>query len=344
MKREPGLDYIRVLATLMIICFHFSCYSAAGMLSFDRYANGSFAYTFVTLFFMLSGACLYANYGGRKLNLRIFYFKRWKSVLVPFYLVFLAYFLGKAIVRRSLFPANGPSPWTLFLSAVGMDGYLFYRIPSYYAVGEWFLGAIVLLYLAYPVLQWAMERLWWALQLAVTLPFALLIHMVDTGIYSDYFEIEWMRNLVVCLFSFVTGMSLIRNVKFIKRLYVWIPALALTGILLCVPVEGMRDTDNWIVAAGIFITLVGMGSCLGEGGIYPYVRRLSALTYGMFLTHHVLIQALARVWNPSNLAAGFATMCALILITAVLSKALSLAVRAIEHTRVFRCLEKICTG
>lgn len=344
LKREPGFDYIRVLSTLMIICFHFHCYSAASTPTFDRYANGNLSTTFVALFFMLSGACLYANHGGRTLKLRTFYFRRWKSVLVPFYLVFLALFLIKAVARGRLFPADGPAPWTLFLSAAGMDGFLLYRIPSYYSIGEWFLGAIVLLYLAYPVLQRAMDRLWWALQLAVTILFALLLHMVDTGAYLSFFTIEWTRNLVVCLFSFVTGMSLSRNAAFLKGWGVWISSVVLTGILLFVPIEGMHAAANWITAACLFVALMGMGSRLGEGGIYPYVRRLSALTYGMFLVHHVLIRGLAQVWNPSEPMASFAAMWALILISAILSKALSFAVRVIENTRVFRRLEKICTG
>lgn len=344
LKREPGYDYIRVLSTLMIIAFHFQCYSAASAPSFDHYANGYISCTLIALFFMLSGACLYANHGGRPLKLRAFYFKRWKSVLVPFYLGFLPLLLLKAVLLGSLFPADGPAPWTLLLSAVGMDGYFLYRIPTFYCIGEWFLGAIVLLYLAYPALQWAMDRSWWGLQLVVTLLFAVLIYMVEAGVYSHFFTIEWPRNPVACLFGFVTGMSLSRNAERIKAWYVWIPALLLTGILLFVPVRGAKSAFNWVTAAGVFIALMGMAGCLGTGGMYPYVRRLSALTYGMFLIHHVLIRALAWVWNPSDPLASSATMWALILFLILLSKVFSLVVRAVVSTRAFKRLEEICTG
>lgn len=344
MKREPGFDYIRVLATFVIIGFHYYCYSAASTSSFDSYANGSLSATFVTLFFMLSGACLYANHRNQRIKLRTFYFKRWKSVLVPFYLVFLLLFVRRAIERGRLFPTNGPAPWTLLLSAAGLDGFFYYRIRSYYSIGEWFLGAIVLLYLAYPVLQWAMNRVGWVLQLAVTILFAVLIRMVDTGVYSRFFMIDWMRNLVVCLFSFVTGMSLGRHVESIKRRCMWIPALVLTGILLFVPIKGMHYAVNWLTAAGVFVALTGLGNRLGEGGVYPYVRRFSTLTFGMILVHHVLITDAVRIWNPSNPTVAFAMMCAVILVSAILSKALSLVVRAMENTCIFRRLEQFCTG
>ena len=63
MKREPGLDYIRSISTLMIIGFHFGCYSTSTTPLFMTYANGGIAITSVALFFMLSGAGLYLNYG-----------------------------------------------------------------------------------------------------------------------------------------------------------------------------------------------------------------------------------------------------------------------------------------
>lgn len=39
----------------------------------------------------------------------------------------------------------------MLLSLLGMDGYFQYRGPNYYLIGEWFFGAIVFLYILYPL-------------------------------------------------------------------------------------------------------------------------------------------------------------------------------------------------
>lgn len=344
MKREPGLDYIRVIATLIIIGFHFGCYSASTTPLFMNYANGSLPVTSVGLFFMLSGACLYLNYGGKALRLKTFYFKRWKGMLVPFYLVFAFCFLYKGMINGNLFYIREASPWSLLLSACGMDGYLLYRIPSYYSIGEWFLGAIVLLYLCYPIVQWAVDRAWWAVQLAVTALFGGVIWLVDTGAYANYFTIEWPRNLAVCLFSFVTGISLMRNAKYLKKIYVFIPLLVLLVVLLFVRIPGLPSVVNWFVAAVAFAVLLDLGSYLGEGGVYPLIRKLSELTFGMYLVHHVLIVFIVPGWNPSDPGMALTTYAAVVLLTLIFSKMLSVVVDAVYKSRPFRWLEKYCTG
>ena len=155
-SRIPAIAFIRAICAIGIIAFHVSCYTAPEAVKLlHTYANGNWGSIFVGIFFLISGGVLYLNYPSAA-NLKSFYYKRWKAIFPMFYVTWLYYYLNAVIAAGTPF-YNG-SPWTLLLTAVGLDGYLAYRIPGYYIVGEWFLGAIVLLYCLYPLYQKAVSR------------------------------------------------------------------------------------------------------------------------------------------------------------------------------------------
>lgn len=74
-----------------------------------------------------------------------------------FYMLWLFLYYKQVCGVKHLF-YNG-NPKYLLLTLFGMDGYMSYRYtPNYYFIGEWFLGALILLYLCYPLLTWCMEH------------------------------------------------------------------------------------------------------------------------------------------------------------------------------------------
>ena len=109
----------------------------------------------MTTFFCISGAVLNYNYS-KILSFKGFYFKRWKSIFPSYYICFSYFYLRNVFDTRKLLYNDH---WkTLFLTLVGLDGYLYYRIKSYYLVGEWFLGAIIIIYTLYPLLSWTIKK------------------------------------------------------------------------------------------------------------------------------------------------------------------------------------------
>lgn len=110
---------------------------------------------FVTSFFSISGAVLFYNYSKVK-SLKIFYFKRWKSIFPSFYICYIYFFLKNVFKYQTLF-YNGH--WSrLLLSVIGLDGYLGQIFKTYHLNGEWFLGAIIIIYIIYPLLSWLMNK------------------------------------------------------------------------------------------------------------------------------------------------------------------------------------------
>lgn len=158
-ERIASIEFIRAVCALGIIAFHVSCYTAPEAAKLlHTHSNGDFGGIFVGIFFLISGGMLYRN--NRDIpSLKRFYFKRWKSIFPMFYITWLYYYLDNVI--RTGTPFYGGKPWALVLTLLGLDGYLAYRIDGYYIVGEWFLGAIVLLYALYPVFLKLVDRLGW---------------------------------------------------------------------------------------------------------------------------------------------------------------------------------------
>lgn len=169
------LDYVRVLATFLVVLLH----SAAPLL--DRYSDlparnwwaanfyDSLTRVCVPLFFMVSGALLL----GRIEDLGIFFKKRVEKVLLPLIAWSLIYLF-----------------WRVFYeSSATLSFYSFYSMvlsPIYYHL--WFLYAIIGLYLFVPILR-------------------VLVHCAPEA-YLKYYVVLWfVAAAVVPMLEWATGLK-----------------------------------------------------------------------------------------------------------------------------------------
>ena len=83
------------------------------------------------------------------------YMKRWKAVYPSFYIAYIMLFIWYIRFNRTFF--TGRSPLTLVFTVLGMDGYLAGAVPTWYILGEWFLGAIILCYVLYPLIVYCFK-------------------------------------------------------------------------------------------------------------------------------------------------------------------------------------------
>ena len=71
-----------------------------------------------------------------------------------FWLGFAALFLYGEVLHGN----NADIPrWRVIFSLLGLDGYLTPVTVTFYKIGEWFLGVILILYLVFPLLLWCIE-------------------------------------------------------------------------------------------------------------------------------------------------------------------------------------------
>ena len=88
--------------------------------------------------------------------------KRFIRVLIPFYITYISYFIYKVINDRFfyiLFPA-GNIRMEIIFTFFGMDEWISqHGIHTFsLGIGEWFLGALLLLYLLFPLLRFLMKK------------------------------------------------------------------------------------------------------------------------------------------------------------------------------------------
>lgn len=99
---------------------------------------------------------------GRIFDIRRFYKKRFIRILIPFYITYLSYFIYKAGTTgsfTSFFPPE-TSAWKIILhSSEWMNGTVSTEFHTFsLGIGEWFLGALIILYLLFPLLRFLMKK------------------------------------------------------------------------------------------------------------------------------------------------------------------------------------------
>lgn len=291
-KKINELDFIRAFCALGIIGYHLSSHTApvAPKILYEC-ANGSLGPIFVEVFLMISGGVLYHNYSNIA-SLRQFYFKRWKSIFPMFYLVWSFRFID--LVLNSGFSFTSNNPYTLLFTILGVDGYFLYKFPTYYLVGEWFLGAIIMLYILYPLFLILVNRFGWKL-LIFSLP--IWIWQVETNI----FVISSTRNLIYCSCIFLLGM-LIFKYKLYDKKELQIAALFICSFLLTVHFNILRRYIRIIISFFGFILLFCTGSLVMKSSkLNSIFSLLSRLSYPLFLVHHFIVVGLVNFFQPTTM-------------------------------------------
>ncbi len=323
-QRLGGYDFIRAVAVLGIFLYHFLValnqsarpvtITIAGRLVLDVNLE-PVGYVFVTVFFMLSGALLHHRYREleNKEEILTFYKKRALSLFPPFYLLFGVLFIRNVIKAGRLFYMG--TKWTLLLTFVGMDGYLSRIFDTYYLVGEWFLGAIILLYLLYPLVLWLYNRLPVLTTLAIA---ALYVICVDMPLLS----LSGLTNLPSSLLSFFFGMLVIDFLESsVPSMILAIFLAFATWKLNELNMANMLKTATatvWgepLVAENIVFHMAGISLFLflrevgrmldhlignGRSKVLQAgswcVRSLGSLSYYIYLVHHVIILKVVAVF------------------------------------------------
>lgn len=289
-ERIESFDFMRSVTAWIIVIYHFACMCNI----VPEYADFPFLYTHangvwgentsVNIFFMLSGASLYYNYPRIKFGgLKRYYFDRFKGLFPMFYMIWFWLFYQKATSVGNLF-YNG-NPKSLLLTLFGMDGYLSYRYTqNYYFIGEWFLGALVFLYLLYPVLTWCMKHC----KIITTLLLGagtLALHWP-----MPYFMIQRERNLITCLFAFWLGMIFIEYREQLSKTWIAVVfgGIALVLIFVKVPVDPFLCAQA--IAVGLFFLFYHVGNYVMKINIVkPFFSYTGKISYGIFLLQHVVM-------------------------------------------------------
>ena len=299
MKRErvQYIDIIRVFACICILVVHFNAqvsgYSYYGTFYYPNsltpnwYLGAYLGDIGVSLFFMISGASLMLS--NESTPLKVFYRKRFFNIYPAYWIAFCVASLLSFFVFRRI-PTG--KPYYLVFSILGLDGYLGslgFPFGSFYQVGEWFLGCIILLYLVWPLLREGIKRApvtTWVVSLAVCLFFS-----TKSGIWFFVRFPELLFGMSVVKFQWNKRPILLTLSTF---------SSALVGYLLYQ--KGLVWNFLWTVAfcAFLFAVLLVISQCIKSKRVQTLLTKFSGLTYPLFLVHHWIIIKLVSFFDLSN--------------------------------------------
>jgi peptidoglycan/LPS O-acetylase OafA/YrhL len=284
------LDFIRVIALFIIILFHFNLQMQVSHPDLPLILPNGFGPIFlgeigVYLFVMLSGASLAIAYK-ENLTLRAFYMRR-AAALFPMYWV--AYTIA-AVLRFFMSGQLPPHLDTLGLTLIGMDGFLLYKIPNAYLIGEWFFGMILILYAAFPLLRLFVNKAP-VIALLVAVGWLALIH----PFYDQLFDMPENRNPLTLWPFMVFGMVLVRVFQEGVRKFMVIEVLLCAAALVAYN-HLPHMLQCLLISTLLFSLLAFAASGITSKPLQAPLQFLSKYSFPAFLMHHLVSNFFVLKW------------------------------------------------
>lgn len=295
MKKERVLylDLIRIICFLMVTAYHFSV--AVRVLGINANVElyqgivhivwGPIA---VSSFFMVSGASLIYRYEER-FSLKEFYKKRFFGLYPLFWLAYLFAFLDFFYRTKSL--PGGPKI-NFLLTVIALDGYCSEWVQTFYMLGEWFLGAIVILYILFPLYRFVMCKCKYILPAVF---FALSVALL----YYNPFPMMIEKTLIVCSMYFVLGMLLEMLRRSPKQHAVRIGRriAAALGAVLIIVVYAVEKTGRlfnpyhviFVVSVSLCLIVMEVAEWIRLEKVRKLISLIGKHSYAYFLLHHVFL-------------------------------------------------------
>jgi peptidoglycan/LPS O-acetylase OafA/YrhL len=289
------LDFNRLAFLLLIILFHFN----VEMLERHRWLplilpNGAGPFSWgdlgVDLFVILSGAALGVAYKDN-FSLKSFY---WRRVLALFPMYWVA-FIVAVVIRFGIIKTLHPE--TLWLTLIGMDGFLLYKIPNNYQVGEWFFGMIVILCAVFPLLRACVNKAP-LLTLAIGIVWLCVFH----PFYAQFFDMIENRNPIMLWPFMVVGMVFVHYFEINPRNTAFMTVFFSAPLLLAY--DRVPPLVSYLAVAASLFAVLSIAEKIRARPVRTTITTLAAYTFPAFLMHHVLMNAMMKHWPYVQQASG----------------------------------------
>ena len=285
------LDLIRALATLLIVLTHFNFHlkdhGGGYVLTFQPFGIYVGALG-VSLFLIISGAALTLTYR-RPINLKRFYWKRFLNIYPMFWTAWVLGTFYYFLISNGRPPNAGPAKSFIF-TLLGVDGLVSaFGWPTMYLLGEWFLGFILLYYVVFPLILWAIDRfpvVTGVVILAAYAATAVIMHRYFSGYSSSMVLTTRLPELAFGSYF----------VLYVRRVH-WvtvIPAAAVLAVSAMLPEKIPEDVGTTIVGISAFLILVVAGRYVAIQPVRAFVGLIARYSYPIFLVHHVVIWHLSQ--------------------------------------------------
>lgn len=302
--RIPGLDFLRMVAVLLVLADH----SGAVLWGTDIGANGALG---VELFFVISGflitwMLLNEHSQAGRIDFRAFYQRRIVRLMPVFYLYVAACILMLWVRER-------PIPWDAVIA--GMAYVLNYQqaltgAPTHFLSHCWSLAVEEQFYFIWPlVLVWLLRkslRLDHALVLLIAAVWAHRWHLQLSGLASDAYIYRALDTradhlLVGCLAAVLMQRETIRDrITRISEQMPWLAWVLAIALLISGQFHGDRDYRYLVayclepIAMAVLIPLVILAAQRHHGLLAAFINStpvvsMGQASYGIYLFHPLLL-------------------------------------------------------
>ena len=310
------MDILRILALAVILCYHFLADVYQRGLCEIRHPDDHFVIGNINLvivavgvFFVLSGAGLVLSLKDRELDIKKFYLGRWKRILIPFYVTYIAYLVFKLIgpnySGQPLF--QGARWYRAVYTVLGIDEYMkMSGFPDYsLGIGEWYLGALIIMYAVFPFIYKAMKRWRWPTLAAAAVYFAIVAATYHNDIVPMHCSV------FVRIFEFIAGMFI--------------------GFLL----NDRRPGGNTPERAEASTEAKADGEMcprvVHTSSVPMYLSAIANFTYYFYLLHHIVIYLFDEPMQQAHMILSKPRLVVLFGAEVVVTIALALAVKFVSE-------------
>ncbi len=312
MQKEKinSINFIKAICALGIIISHFFIYLGNENLKYIYlFENGEMGSICAQIFFMVSGAVLFYNYED-KLKIKTYYKKRFKSIFPMFYIAYISVEISRIIEAKSFY-RNGLFPY--IYTFLGFDGYLSQTTDTYYILGEWFLGMIIILYIIFPIILKRFKKDDVSFLLVSIILYILFLKQAIIN------PVE-MWSITSCLLSFIFGIYVIKNRKaIINNITATISFIAIL-ILMFYPLGMSIDVCIHLMAGYSFIFFMFIGEWVMKNKICSKIfKTISKYSYPIFLFQHIVIVEILSRHYTTNGFALFALLIIDIIVTFIIA-------------------------
>lgn len=310
------LDVVRALAAILIVITHFN---NPYIVSHPIFANTPFGIYIgslgVSLFLIISGAALMYTQGDKEhLNLKAFYTKRALTIYPMFWIAFIV--ANIFLLWHSGWIYGDTEPWRIVFSIFAVDGYVAnMHVATFYTLGEWFLGFILIFYAVFPLLRVGVKK-----HPITTAGIVAVLYVVPQLLGVTVLQLPQDLLLTTRLPELVFGMYFVRYVKRVSH------PVGVGAVILLV-------LQQWkeFLSGNLAVTVVGIAFFLMLVWVCQFIKTpwkvlsvpvnaVSKFSYAIFLTHHVIISVVFSAfaqynqWPQHYLYGLFAVDCIIIAI------------------------------
>lgn len=282
-ERILYFDVIKVLAVICVFVSHFARTLEYYQISYSFKILPDNIFSVYTgtvgcvLFYIVSGAALmYMNQ--ERLNLKSYFLKRLKGIYPMFWIAFIIFFALRFYIEKG-YDKSIPI-WRMVFSFTGFDGLAGFYCPTFYTVGEWFLGVLVILYILFPILR----------KLTNDFPYATLAVSTLIGLIVDYtYDNPYISVTIIPIVwipAFVFGMVFIKNIKNVGTYLLVISMVVLALFTIFDFGFCQTMTRIYIVGTALFFILVHLFKNTKGNIIRSVSAFVSKYCYPIFLVHH----------------------------------------------------------